>query len=463
MGGKTGGIDRLSFYAGDSFAKTVNKRQGRLENGMSRVIVAGGGAAGMYAAMTAAEYGHEVTLIEQNEKLGKKLFITGKGRCNLTNAADLDTVFGNIVTNPKFLYSSIHTHTNRDVMDTMQEKGLTVKVERGERVFPVSDHSSDVIRALERGLKEAGVNVLLNTRVEELIIENGSYQGMIVNDRRGRRRMLSDCCILATGGLSYPSTGSTGDGLRMAKKAGHTIEKCRPALVPIEVYEDALCRNMMGLSLKNVNLCVFFGEGKQKKEIYNGFGEMLFTHFGVSGPLVLSASSYINRDFYDREEKTDRTDDMPELLMELDLKPAISAEQFLARVNREFEGNMNKEVKNVLPAMYPAKMVPVLLDRLKLDGNRKIHSITREEKLNLVEMTKHFRLTVRGMRGYNEAIITHGGVNVKEVNPQTMESKKVHGLYFAGEMLDVDALTGGFNLQIAWSSAYAAGSSIEWV
>lgn len=431
---------------------------------MSEVIVVGGGAAGMYAAWTAASYGHSVTLMEQNEKLGKKLFITGKGRCNMTNAASMDEVFRNVVTNPKFLYSAFHGHSNLDFMDAMRDRGLAIKTERGDRVFPESAHSSDVIRTLEGALKESGVRVMLNTTVEDLVVKDGAATGVKYLQNGSHKKMSADSVIVATGGLSYASTGSTGDGLRFAKAQGLTVTRCRPALVPIETYEAEICQNLMGLSLKNVNLKIYYMAGRKQKVVYDAFGEMLFTHFGISGPLVLSASSYINVNFLDHEDLiVKETGEYPELLMEIDLKPALNEEQFMARINREFDAAMNKEIKNVIPAMYPAKLVPIILKRAGIDGNKKINVITREEKQTICNLTKHFPLTFKGFRGYNEAIITHGGINVSQINPSTMECRTIKGLYFVGEVLDVDALTGGFNLQIAWSSAYAAGSSIEWV
>ena len=419
---------------------------------MSNVLVIGGGAAGMYAAATAASLGHSVVLAEKNEKLGKKVFITGKGRCNVTNATpDPEQFFANIVSNPKFMFSSYHKHTNTDFLDVMEQYGFRYKIERGERVFPVSDRAVDVIQTLKKMMDTFGVKVRLNTTVKELILdENGSrcIGAVAAGDDGKKFRLQADAVIVATGGVSYPSTGSTGDGYRFAGKAGITVIDPKPALVPMNVKEADLCRFMMGLSLKNVSLRMM----EEKKVLYEGFGEMLFTHFGISGPLVLSASGYVPAKSAEN------------VRLFIDLKPALSAEVLENRITRELEEGKNKEIQNIFPSLYPSKMVPVMLKLCGLeDTGRKANSITREEKKKIVEMTKNFPLTFASLRGFPEAIITRGGVSVKEINPSTMESKKVKGLYFAGEVLDVDALTGGFNLQIAWSSAYAAANAVEWV
>lgn len=426
---------------------------------MSRVIVTGGGAAGMIAAIGAAEQGHQVLLLEQNEKLGKKLFITGKGRCNVTNACGMDKLFENVISNPKFLYSAFYGFDNRKMMALLEEAGCPLKTERGERVFPASDHSSDIIAAMQRLLKKNRVEVRLHTKVQRLLIkplltepavETQTADGMLPMHVCGvcladGTKEKADAVVLATGGLSYPSTGSTGDGHRMAEEVGHTGKNCVPALVPLEVSED-WCQSLQGLSLKNVSLTMF--EGKKKR--YDGFGEMLFTHFGVSGPLVLSASS-----FYGKCRKKE------EVFLEIDLKPALSEEQLDKRLLRDFEENQNKQFKNALNGLFPAKLVPVMIELSGIAPEKKVNEITREERKKLLELTKHLRLRVTGTRGLTEAVITQGGISVKEVNPSTMESKLVKGLYFAGEMLDVDALTGGFNLQIAWSTGHLAGISIE--
>lgn len=411
---------------------------------MSKVIVVGGGAAGMMAAISAAEMGHQVQIIEKNEKLGKKIYITGKGRCNVTNACDMDGLFRNIVTNPKFLYSALYAFDNQKIMSCLEEEGCALKIERGERVFPVSDHASDVINALERKLRKYHVEIILRTAVKELWIdENQVIQGVVLEQNK---KLKADAVILATGGYSYPTTGSTGEGHNMAQKTGHRVVQCRPALVPFHVKEE-WCKQLQGLSLKNVELTMKQG----KKTLYSGFGEMLFTHFGISGPLVLSASS-----FYEK-----RKGEEP-VLITLDLKPALTKEQLDKRLLRDFSENMNKQFQNVLSGLLPAKMIPVLIALSDIDPEKRVNLITHEERMRLVDLLKNFRMTVTGTRGFNEAIITQGGISVKDVNPSTMESKVIKGLYFAGEMLDLDALTGGFNLQIAWSTGYLAGSSIEW-
>ena len=445
---------------------------------MSKVIVVGAGAAGMMAAISAARQSHQVLLIEKNEKLGKKLFITGKGRCNLTNACDVDKLFENVVSNPKFLYSAFRTFDNMQVMQLIEEAGCPLKIERGDRVFPVSDKSSDIIAALQRILKKENVEVRLNTRVTELLLEtdetnqtdnissgernnNVSLGERSTNINLGEkgdkkharvcgvctkdgRREYADAVILATGGLSYPLTGSTGDGHRLAKEAGHKIKSCVPSLVPFETAED-WCRMLRGLSLKNVNLTMY----DAGKKVFQGFGEMLFTHFGVSGPLVLSASS-----FYGKCKHKD------EVMLGLDLKPALSEEQLDKRILRDFEENQNRQFKNSVNGLFPAKLVPVMIQISGISPDKKVNEITREERQTFVREMKHLTLHVSAVRGFEEAIITQGGVSVKEINPSTMESKLVKGLYMVGEMLDLDALTGGFNLQIAWSTGYLAGSSL---
>lgn len=409
---------------------------------MSKVFVIGGGAAGMMAAIAAAENGHEVHLLEKNEKLGKKLFITGKGRCNVTNAAEIETLFQNIVTNPKFLYSAFYAFSNNDMIDFLEKNGVPMKIERGNRVFPASDKSSDVIKGLEKALRKTGVHIHLQTEVTEILLIEDNYFTLIL---RNGTRMDAEALVITTGGCSYESTGSTGDGYRFAKAMGHTVKEPVQALVPLEIQES-YASEMMGLSLKNV--AVTMKQGKRK--IYEGFGEMLFTHFGVSGPLILSGSSYAAKWL-----KTGTVD------LSIDLKPALTAEQLDNRLLREFENSPNKSIKNLWDTMLPRKMVPVFLDYCGIDGEKKVNCITREERSNLIKGLKAFQLTVTRTRGFQEAIITQGGVHVKEINPATMESKLVRGLYFAGEVLDVDALTGGFNLQIAWSTGYLAGICIE--
>ena len=414
---------------------------------MSHVIVVGGGAAGMFAAIAAAKNGHQVTLYEKNEKLGKKIFITGKGRCNITNAADMEELFDAVVTNSKFLYSSFYGYTNQNVIDFFEDAGVPVKIERGNRVFPISDHSSDVIRALEREMKKVGVKVCLNTEVKSVEAEKGKFGKVVLKDTTTK---TADACIVATGGLSYRSTGSTGDGFRFAENVGHKVTQCFPSLVPMETKEPWICE-LQGLSLRNVEAKILDG----KKELYKDFGEMLFTHFGVSGPLIISASSYVGKKFMDKNGQK------KELTLEIDLKPALTEEQLDQRVLRDFEENHNRQFKNAITKLFPTKLIPVMLELGGIDPEKKVNSIEKEERKQFVHLIKHFRMTLTGLRDYPEAIITKGGVNVKEIDPGTMESKLVKGLYFAGEVLDLDALTGGFNLQIAWSTGYAAGNAIQ--
>jgi len=399
---------------------------------MSHVIVVGGGAAGMFAAIAAAKNGHQVTLYEKNEKLGKKIFITGKGRCNITNAADMEELFDAVVTNSKFLYSSFYGYTNQNVIDFFEDAGVPVKIERGNRVFPISDHSSDVIRALEREMKKVGVKVCLNTEVKSVEAEKGKFNKVVLKDTTTQ---TADACIVATGGLSYRSTGSTGDGFRFAENVGHKVTQCFPSLVPMETKEPWICE-LQGLSLRNVEAKILDG----KKELYKDFGEMLFTHFGVSGPLIISASSYVGKKFMDKNGQK------KELTLEIDLKPALTEEQLDQRVLRDFEENHNRQFKNAITKLFPSKLIPVMLELGGIDPEKKVNSIEKEERKQFVHLIKHFRMTLTGLRDYPEAIITKGGVK---------------GLYFAGEVLDLDALTGGFNLQIAWSTGYAAGNAIQ--
>lgn len=410
---------------------------------MSKVLIVGGGAAGMFASVWAARNGHEVLLFEKNDRLGRKLFITGKGRCNITNACeDIETLFSSVTSNSKFLYSGFYGFTNQDAIAFFEELGVRTKVERGDRVFPVSDHSSDVIRALEREMDRQGVQIYLKTSVKELQIEDKKVVGIVLQNGQ---KVLGDACIVATGGLSYPITGSDGDGLEFAKKAGHKVTECLPSLVPMEAEEDWVC-DLMGLSLRNVKVQIF----DSKKKLYEDFGEMLFTHFGVSGPLVLSASSYVGKKLKDHPLK-----------MVIDLKPALSRDQLDKRVLRDFEENQNRQFHNAVGGLFPSKLVPVIIELSGIAPDKKVNVISKEERTHLVDLIKHLELTLTGFRDYNEAIITKGGVKVKEIDPGTMESKLVEGLYFIGEVLDLDALTGGFNLQIAWSTAYAAGNNIQ--
>ncbi|MDD6845681.1 MAG: NAD(P)/FAD-dependent oxidoreductase [Clostridia bacterium] len=411
---------------------------------MKNVIITGGGPAGMMAAIIAARRGFKVTLVEKNEKLGKKLFITGKGRCNITNAGDTEDLFNSIVTNRKFMFSSFNGFSNYDTLGFFDKLGLQIKIERGNRVFPESDHSSDVIGALNRELKRLSVDVRLNTEVKDIIVNGGKATGVVVKCSGKESTIQADNVIVATGGNSYQSTGSTGDGYRFARKLGHSVTPILPALVPFNVAEDWES-DLQGLSLKNVSIVVLDG----KQEIYSDFGEMLFTHFGVSGPLILSASSFAAR----------RIKEHP-LKLIIDLKPALSQEQLDERILRDFDEEKNKAFKNSLDKLLPKKMIPVIVRLSDIDGNKKVNEITKQERQRLVSLIKGLGLTLTGLRGFNEAIITQGGINVREINPTTMESKLVKNLYFAGEVLDVDALTGGFNLQVAWSTGYAAADHL---
>ena len=399
----------------------------------------------MMAAYAAAESGHAVTLLEQNEKLGKKLFITGKGRCNLTNASDMEQLFANVVSNRKFLYSAFYSYDNEQVVSFFESHGMPTKTERGNRVFPVSDHSSDVIAALSAALREQHVEVFLHTKVKRLLLEKRDEEKRVTGvELADHTKMHADAVIVATGGISYPSTGATGDGYRMAEESGHKMVSPTPALVPMEMKEPWV-RDLQGLSLRNVRMSVTRG----KKKLYEDFGEMLFTHFGVSGPLVLSASGCIPAKAFDQE-----------LSMTIDLKPALDVEQLDHRILREFDEMKNKQFKNSLGHLLPAKMIPVMIALSGIDPDTKVNEISREQRQNLLHLFKNMPLTITGLRDFKEAIITKGGVSVKDINPSTMESKLVQGLYVCGEVLDLDALTGGYNLQIAWSTGHLAGISV---
>ena len=411
---------------------------------MSTVIVIGGGAAGMLAAIAAAHNKSDnVMLLEKNEKLGKKIYITGKGRCNITNASEIEDILQHITRNYQFMYSSIYGFTNDDIVTLLEENGCPTKVERGNRVFPVSDRSSDVISALQRAMKQLGVKVCLRTKVQELLIQHKEEEmvcaGVMLADGT---KQLADKVIVATGGLSYPTTGSTGDGYAFAKQAGHNIVSLRPGLVPFETKELYI-KQMQGLSLRNIKFTMFY----HGKILFAEQGELLFTHFGISGPLVLSASSYV----------TDKID-VAQLTCEIDLKPALDEKKLDERILRDFSEAKNKDFKNVLDGLLPKKMIPVVIALSGIPNEKKVHDITKEERMKLVQVMKHLPFSIQGVRGYEEAIITKGGVDVKQIDPATMESKLVKHLHFAGEVLDLDAVTGGYNLQIAWSTGYAAGT-----
>ena len=410
---------------------------------MKRVLIVGGGAAGMFAAAVAAQKGCEVFLFEKNEKLGKKLYITGKGRCNVTNDCGPEELLSAVVRNRKFLYSAFYTFGSRDMMDFLEKAGVPLKTERGNRVFPVSDHSSDIIRALERRIREYGVHIRLKSTVKSLYTDNGRVSGLYLQDGSLHR---GDAVIVATGGLSYPSTGSDGDGYRFAGECGLQVTELAPSLVPLRTKEEYIPR-MQGLSLKNVTLTVKNG----KKILYQDFGEMMFTHSGITGPLVLSASAHIG----------DALKKQGELPAFIDLKPALTEEQLDARILREFETGKNKQFKNVISVLFPASLTPVMVEIGGIPPEKPVHEISREERHHFGSLIKDFPVTVTGLGEFKEAVITRGGVAVKEISPSTMESKKMPGLYFAGEVLDLDAVTGGYNLQIAWSTAYLAALAVS--
>lgn len=404
---------------------------------MSNVIVIGGGASGMMAASIAAREGNHVKLIERNEKLGKKLFITGKGRCNVTNSIDdINELINSIPGNGNFLYSAFYTFSNYDLMDFIESLGVKLKIERGNRVFPASDKSSDIIKAFERCLSRHNVDIMLNSRVDDIIVENKKVIGVICNGRE----LLCDSLVIATGGKSYPLTGSTGDGYKFAEKAGHTVVRPRPSLVPL-VAGESWIKELQGLSLKNVSIKVF----DKDKTLYDDFGEMIFTHFGVSGPIILSASRFI-------------IDRLPgKIIIKINLKPALTAVQLDKRIQKDFEKYSRKQFRNSLDDLLPKKLIPVIISLSGISEDKEVNQITREERTNLVSLIREFPVNITDTRQLNEAIITSGGVSVKEIDPSTMESKLINGLFFAGEVIDVDGLTGGFNLQIAFSTGYCAG------
>ncbi len=409
---------------------------------MGKVIVVGGGAGGMMAAIAAGASGKQAELYEKNEKLGKKLYITGKGRCNVTNLSETEEILKNIVTNSKFMYSGLYALGAERLMDMFErELGVPLKVERGNRVFPVSDKSSDIIGGLIRGLKKYNVKISLNKEVRDIITENGQAAGVSFNDNS---RAFADSVIVATGGLSYSSTGSTGDGLRWAKDTGHRVTEVFPALVPIEAEEEYV-KELQGLSLKNIEVAF----KNNDKVIYKAFGELLFTHFGVSGPVILSGSSYAAK-YLKNSGK---------ISIFIDLKPALTMEMLDLRILREFKDSANKDFRNSLNRLLPKSLIPVIIALSGIDPCKKVNEITREERKKLALAIKSMKLTAKGARGFDEAIITQGGISVKDINPATMESRLIKGLYFAGEVIDVDALTGGYNLQLAWSTGYLAGIS----
>lgn len=450
---------------------------------MIKILIVGGGAAGMMAAVHAAAQGkNEVHLFEKNEKPGKKIYITGKGRCNLTNNSDIETIMSSVQRNNKFLYSAFYGFDHYAVMDFFEQHGCRLKTERGNRVFPVSDHASDVTAALMRAMKQTGVNVHLNCTVTDIVTEpilDVDSKNIASGKQKWTQKVsgirlktgeiiTGDRIILATGGVSYPSCGSTGDGHRMASTTGHRMARLFPSLVPVEIKESYV-KELQGLSLRNITASVFYNS----RRIYEEQGEMLFTHFGVSGPLILSASSRIAENLAKEQLKKNPdktvaryTDNIairdvisvPEgYTIELDLKPALSPEQLDQRLLREFEQSKNKQFKTICNSLFPSRLIPVMIKLSGIAPDKKINEITREERLHFAEKMKHLPMTVCGLRSFKEAIITKGGISVRDVSSSTMESRICQGLYFAGEILDVDALTGGFNLQIAWSTGYLAG------
>lgn len=407
---------------------------------MKKVIVIGAGPAGMMAAITAAKDGNEVILLESNEKVGKKLFITGKGRCNVTNSKDISEFFDFIPGNPHFLYSALYSYTNEDTINFFESQGIRLKSERGGRVFPSSDKSSDIIKGLLRELNNNKVDIRLNSKVTDIIYKNPLIDGVKVNDNY---ILTADNYIIATGGISYPLTGSTGDGLKFSKKVGHKITNLKGSLVPIEL-NNSWIREIVGLTLRNIGISLY--EIDKKKPLYKDQGEVLFTSYGISGPLALKASRYINDDL--------------KYYIYLDLKPALTLEELDLRVQKDFKKYINKEFKNSLDDLFPKKLIPIIISLSNINENKKVNEITKEERKSLVSLIKGIKLTIRKLRPIEEAIVTSGGVDTLEIDPSTMKSKLVNNLSFAGEVIDIDAYTGGYNVQIALSTGYLAGSNI---
>jgi len=416
---------------------------------MANVIVIGGGPAGMMAAITAAEYGNNVTIIEKNSDFGKKLVITGKGRCNITSSLYMSEFIKNTPGNGQFLYSAFQNYTNTDIIDFLKNQGLEVKEERGNRIFPVTDKSIDVLNCFKSKINELKIKKLFNTRVQKILVQNGEVLGV----RTEKEIIQTDKIILATGGKSYPLTGSTGDGYLIAKNIGHKVTEIRPSLVPLVIYEKNECKEMQGLSLRNVGIKII--DESKNKLIYEDFGEMIFTHFGISGPTILSGSAHLVR-----YKEIDNLMKEQKIKLQIDLKPALTEEQLDERILRDFKEFKNKQFKHALDKLLPQKMIPIVIEKTKINEEKRVNEITKEERRNLVKVLKKFELTIKDFRPVEEAIITSGGINIKEINPKTMESKLVKGLYFAGEIIDVDSYTGGFNLQIAYSTGYTAGMHV---
>ena len=416
---------------------------------MANVIVIGGGPAGMMAAITATEYGNNVTIIEKNSDFGKKLLITGKGRCNITSSLYMSEFIKNTPGNGQFLYSAFQNYTNTDIIEFLKNQGLEVKEERGNRIFPVTDKSIDVLNCFKSKINELKIKKLFNTRVQKILVQNGEVLGV----RTEKEIIQTDKIILATGGKSYPLTGSTGDGYLIAKNIGHKVTEIRPSLVPLVIYEKNECKEMQGLSLRNVGIKII--DESKNKLIYEDFGEMIFTHFGISGPTILSGSAHLVR-----YKEIDNLMKEQKIKLQIDLKPALTEEQLDERILRDFKEFKNKQFKHALDKLLPQKMIPIVIKKTKINEEKRVNEITKEERKNLVKVLKKFELTIKDFRPVEEAIITSGGINIKEINPKTMESKLVKGLYFAGEIMDVDSYTGGFNLQIAYSTGYTAGMHI---
>ena len=434
------------------------------------VIVIGGGPAGMMAAIASAENGNNVILLEKKERLGRKLLITGKGRCNITSSLPIEEFIQNIPGNGQFLYSAFKNYTNNDIINFLNEEGLEVKEERGNRIFPVTDKSLDVLKCFTKKFKELNVKIEYNMKVTEIVPrdEDGKLKVKVVKNKENTSGNLNECytkeknnirtfetdkVILATGGKSYPLTGSTGDGYELVRKLGHTVTKIRPSLVPLEAFEQNMCKDLQGLSLRNVN--IELKNKENNKIIYQDFGEMLFTHFGVSGPTILSCSAHLVR-----YKNIDELLKNKKIVLNIDFKPALSEEKLDDRILRDFVEFKNKQCKNSVDKLLPHKLIPVIIEKSGIKPKKKVNEMNKKERLRLVNLLKNFEVTIRGFRPIDEAIVTSGGINIKEINPKTMESKLVDGLYFAGEIIDVDAYTGGFNLQIAYSTGYTAGNNM---
>lgn len=414
-----------------------------------KVIVIGGGPAGMMSAITASENGNDVTLVEKMNSLGRKLLITGKGRCNITSSLNIEEFIKNTPGNGRFLYSCYQQYTNNDIIKFLKEQGLEVKEERGNRIFPVTDKSQDVLKCFTKKLKENKVKILYNMQVQKILVDEQKEKaiGILANNEE----MYADKIILATGGKSYPLTGSTGDGYKMVEELGHNVTKIKPSLVPLEIYQKSLCQDLQGLSLRNIEIKIL--DKSKNKAIYEDFGEMLFTHFGVSGPTILSSSAHLVR-YKNIEDKLKNK----EIILKIDFKPALSTKKLDDRILRDFTEFKNKQFKNSLEKLLPHKLINPIIKLSKIDPDKKVNEITKEERTRLVELLKNFTIEIKGFRPIDEAIVTSGGIKISEINPKTMESKLIKNLYFAGEIIDVDSYTGGFNLQIAYSTGFVAGS-----